>query len=201
MLTQTLQSMFESLNHPQQKHAAIVHMPVALSALGLLVLLAWAVTRGQSCSLRRCCVAIYLLAAITAWMGHESGQEAMARLDTATMTQPALELLEKHEQMGDWAWRYFLLMTVVMALTAIKAQHVLWRTAVVAVAVLAGLGMATYTAVTAHHGGALVYRHGVGVPTSANNMAWEQLPDMKGDHGDPATVTPKPPTDQTTPIP
>ena len=36
--------------------------------------------------------------------------------------------------------------------------------------VLAGMGAATYTGIVSHHGGAMVYQHGVGVPASPNNL-------------------------------
>ena len=100
MLPDVIHAMLESLSDPQRKHALMVHLPIAISVLGLLGLLVLAVSAGRLAGLRWVCVAVYLLGAALAWQAEETGEEAMDRLDTAVMTPEALEHLEAHEELG-----------------------------------------------------------------------------------------------------
>jgi len=173
MLPDVIHAIIESLGDPQRKHAMMVHMPIAISVLGLLGLLALSVTSGRSATLRWCCVAVYLLGAGLAWSTAEAGDEAMDRLDTTVMTSTALEHLETHEEMGEWVWAWFAATGVIATLTVIESESRWWRPTVVLTSVLAGAGAAVYTGIVSHHGGAMVYQHGVGVPTSPNNLKLE----------------------------
>ncbi len=163
-----LEDIFQSLADPQQKHAMMIHLPIAVSLLGVFGLAAMMITRGRSRALRWCCVGLYVLGGLAAWTAAEAGEEAMDRLDPAVMTQEALEHLEKHEEMGERVWLFLMLTGAIAAVSASRRNRV--RTASLALALLAGFGTAAYTGVTSHHGGAMVYRHGVGVPTSPNNL-------------------------------
>lgn len=176
MLPDVIYAMFESLGDPQRKHAVMVHLPIAISVLGLLGLLALAVTSGRSSVLRRCCVAVYLLGAGLAWAAEEAGEEAMDQLDTAVMTPAALEHLETHEEMGEWVWAWFAATGVIAILTVIESENRWWRPAIVLTSVLAGTGAAGYTGIVSHHGGTMVYKHGVGVPASPNNLKLDISP-------------------------
>ena len=173
MFPGVIHAILESLSDPQQKHAMMVHLPIAISILGLLGLLILAVTSGRSTGLRWCCVAVYLLGAGLAWSAEEAGEEAMDRLDTAAMTPAALEHLEAHEELGEWVWAWFAVTGVIATLTVIETESRWWRPTIVLASVLAGGGAAVYTGIVSHHGGTMVYRHGVGVPASPNNLQLE----------------------------
>jgi len=173
MFTELVQSMFEALRHPQQKHAMVVHFPIAISVLGLLGLVALAVKAGRPGALRWGCVGVYLLGAVLAYVAEESGEAAMDRLDTVVMSEAALEHLEAHEEMGGWVWIILLTTAALIALTAVHTKKTL-RLSVLTLAVLSGVIAAGYIAVTAHHGGTMVYQHGVGIPASPNNLGTDQ---------------------------
>ncbi len=169
MIPETLSSMFEAFGNPQQRHAIMVHLPIALSLLGFVALVLLALTRGRSRSLGLGCVALYALGTGSGWMAQRSGEAAMDRLNPITMAEPAVERLDQHEEMGERVWLLFLVTTACVALLGIIEKPQL-RVVVMTGALLTGLVAMGYVAVTAHHGGALVYQHGVGVPTSQNNL-------------------------------
>ncbi len=163
-------SILESLSDPQQKHAMMVHLPIAISLIGVLGLLVLACTAGRSSVLRWCCVGIYLLGTGTAYLASEAGEHAEHTLDTTTMTQPALEDLEKHEEMGEHVYRYFLGTAVLTALVGIDSDKRFLRPTLLILALLASLATAVRVGEIGHYGGKLVYDYGVGVPATPNNF-------------------------------
>ena len=160
----------DAMTRAPVRHAAMVHLPIAVSMLGLMGLLGLVLTRGRSKTLRYGCVAIYAIGALAGWMAHGAGEEALALLDTSVMTEPALERIETHESMGERVWIWLAVTAVITVITGFAGQESRLKMVVLTLAVLAGIGASVYVAVTAHHGGTLVYEYGVGTPASPNNL-------------------------------
>jgi len=165
--------MLEVLNDPPRLHAAVVHFPVVLAVLGVPLIIALIVTRGRSCTLRWLIVALYVAGALGGLAASWSGEQAVDRLSMlydagGSLTDAASEELEEHEEMGEKVWWMMLAPAVAVAITVAKRTPV--RVVALLVALVFGVLVAGWVAVVGHHGGALVYTHGVGVPTSQNNL-------------------------------
>lgn len=164
-----LSSMLRVLDDPRQLHAALVHVPIALAMLfplGVLVLLC---TGGRSHTLRWTLVVGYLLAAVAGWYAAEAGEMAVLYEHApATRTAEALTTLERHEDMGDVAPIVLGVMGVLVMLTAIPKRLVRVLTLVVSLA--GSVAAAGWIGLTAHHGGELVYVHGLNTPATPNNV-------------------------------
>jgi uncharacterized membrane protein len=163
-------AMNRAMNDPHQAHAMLVHLPIALSMVLplLLIVLAFMGPRRGSGYLRLAIVFLYVMGAAAAWSAEEQGEASAHHLETMSMTPAALDELEIHEELGEKVPLIFAGAAVVTALSAIPVKMV--RLIVMIVAVLGSLGATAWVSVTAHHGGQLVYVHGVGVPASPNNL-------------------------------
>jgi uncharacterized membrane protein len=156
-----LNDMAASFNDPQTRHAAIVHLPIALSALGVLLAIISAIWASKVAALRWLAVGAYLLMAVSAWQGTESGEIAEHDI-TIRLSDEADEVLEHHEHKADWIPRFALGMAILLAIGAVKTPAV--RHGAGALGIVGALGVAGWTGYTGHLGGALVYEHGVGTP-------------------------------------
>jgi uncharacterized membrane protein len=171
-------AMIESLQYPQRLHAALVHLPIGAAVFGLLLLILLVFTRARSGGLRWAVVALYLAGMALAIWTEDAGKDAAGVLVTSGIqrTAEARNLLHQHAEMGENVW-IFLLVTA--ALTAATTLH--WRfirVPALVLAVAAGLIAATWVGITGYYGGELVYVHGLGVPTSPNNLPLARaLPD------------------------
>lgn len=168
-MTQILHSLQETLHSPQQFHAAMVHLPIAASVFGLLALIALLFTAGKNNTLRWSAVAIFAIGAATGFLAEESGEEAMMSIEPVggLLSDSAADELETHEEMGERVWLALLATSAVIAVSAVKRPWV--RITALSLGTAAAIAAALFVAITAHHGGQLVYRHGAGVPDSSNN--------------------------------
>lgn len=157
------QAILESFRSPPRLHAMVVHLPVALALLGLLVLAALALTRGRSGTLRWLALSVYLLGAAMGYAAYATGERAEDHLGDigVQLSGPALAEFNQHTEMGEIVWLFLAGAAALTALTAVNRPRV--RAAAMALALAAGITAAGWVFVTAHHGGALVYVHGVGV--------------------------------------
>lgn len=158
----TLNSMFEAFNSPPQRHSILIHMPLAIVVLGLLALAVFALTKGRSKVMQRCCMALYALGAVGAWLAAEAGEAAVDVLDVATLSDTAREVIHVHEEMGEKV--PLMLAGVFVLLLGTLARNTKVRVTFMVLAMFAAVAAAAYTTVAAHHGGNLVYVHGVGTP-------------------------------------
>jgi len=173
-----LQSMQASFEDPQRLHAAVVHLPIAAATLGLLLVIMLACTAGKSHGLRWATFAVLAVGALVGWSAEETGVEAnehqnAVRKEVMGMTRAALSSeaqahLSEHETYGEYVKWALAAAALLTALTAIPAKT--WRGVALGLAVLTTLGCAGLVAYVGHHGGALVYLHGVGTPTSPDNL-------------------------------
>ncbi len=167
-MSDLLHSMADASNNAAARHAMMVHLPIAISLLGVPLVIALLLSGGRAKALRWMTFALFVIGAVGAFAAERSGEDAYARLDTARMTEAALDTLNRHESMGEKVWLLMGAAAALSLVTAVKAKAWRWAALVLLLAVsLAGAG---WTAVTAHDGGQLVYEQGVGVPTSPNNV-------------------------------
>lgn len=149
---------------PQLRHALIVHWPVVLSALSVLLTLALLVAGGRNATLRvitlLCCLAMMA----GAYMGSQSGSRA--ENSVGTLSSEAHHLLEEHEELGEKTPLFAAVCAGLVLLTFIAYKPL--RVSAAALGFVCCAGTAGWIANTAHHGGLLVYEHGVGTPQTAS---------------------------------
>lgn len=168
-MNELLHSLGDTLHNPSRLHAAIVHLPIAIALLGFVLVLALALTRGRSGTLRTIALVLYLLGATTGFMAGRSGEAAEEHaMWNVSLADEADAAFEKHEEMGEKAWMFLAGTMLAVGLTAINRP--VPRGVFVVIALAASLTTAGWVTITAHYGGGLVYQHGIGVPASQNNI-------------------------------
>ena len=153
-------SLLEALRDPRMRHAVLVHAPIALSGLGVLLSLAALVAR-RNHTLRWTAVVAYALLCGTAVLAERSGEAAEEQI-RVILPAAVDETLEDYERMAQKVWIIAAATAGLLALSAIPRPKP--RAIFATVGLVAGVGLAGWLALTAHHGGSLVYRHGVGTP-------------------------------------
>jgi uncharacterized membrane protein len=168
-MNELLHSLGDTFRNPSRLHAAVVHLPVAIGIIGVIFVVALALTRGRSSTLRAVALVLYLIGALSGFVAYRSGEAAQEHATRNVMlTDAADAAFEQHEDMGEVAWMFLAGTMLAVGLTAINRPMV--RGAFVAIALAASLTTAGWIVLTAHYGGALVYQHGIGVPASPNNV-------------------------------
>jgi uncharacterized membrane protein len=164
-------SILESLSVPQTRHAAMVHLPIALSMLGPVMLLVLLIKGKSAGSFRTLAVMFFVLAMVTSFMAERSGHAAAddSTVDRdVTLSEAASDTLVEHRDMAERVAWLFAGTAVLTLLSAMPMKSVRIVTTLLA------LGLSIFTlgwvAGTAHLGGELVYEHGVGIPATENNI-------------------------------
>ncbi len=157
MLTQFL----DAWNDPAMRHAMVGHFPIVLSLVGLVLAVALAVGKGRSDTLRWVTLAVYIALLACAFVTKQSGENAHDAV-SGSLDDPAHELLEEHEELGEKVWLFSIGLVLLVGATFVSKPMV--RVSAAWVAVAGGLFVAGWVANTADHGGRLVYEHGVGTP-------------------------------------
>lgn len=156
----SLSELLEVLQDTQALHAASIHFPVVLSMIAAFMALLAAWTRGRNSTLSWLSVGSFgaLLAAVLVTV--QSGEAAFAEIGDASLE--VRQIAATHRMMARRiAW---LALAGLIAATSAQrlgpgaAHKARW------VCVLVGAVTVGWVAMTAHHGGTLVYVHGVGVP-------------------------------------
>jgi uncharacterized membrane protein len=145
----------------QQAHAVAAHLPVALSALGVLAVVAAILIPTSRDSLRWAVVGLYILLAATAVISVETGESAQSQI-SGSIPKAVSDTIQLHESMAERVWMFSLATALLMAVS-IPARGGL-RMCMNIVALLASLGTVGWVGYVGHLGGELVYAHGVGVP-------------------------------------
>lgn len=148
------------LDTPTLRHAAMVHFPIVLSVLIVPLLLA-SLVRRKSTVLRWTAVIGLVLLAGSAFFAGESGEDAEGA--TGQLIAAASEAVHEHEELGEYAWM-FGAGTLVLFIASMILKKAPRRIAAV-LTFLASLATLGWMMETAHHGGQLVYTHGVGTAT------------------------------------
>ncbi len=152
-------SIFEAASDPQMRHAAIVHLPIALAMLGLLPAALSLVPRlrlGATITT----IIVYALLIAFAWAGVITGEAAEGA--TGALPYTVAEQVHEHEEAAEKIWYFALAVTLLAAGSITKKQNL----AAVSrgLMLMAALAGACWTVHAAHLGGSLVYDFGVGTP-------------------------------------
>ena len=158
-----LGNLLQSFSDPHTRHAMIVHIPIALGALGVLPLIALALTRFSSRPLKLLCLGWFVVASAGAAMGANAGSQAEDRVER-TATPAAKSALEQHEELGENGWIWPLIPAGLVALTLVPRRRI--AVAAGALAIAGAAGVTAWVTYTGHTGGQLVYAHGLGVGQS-----------------------------------
>lgn len=153
---------FTILSEPSMMHAAMVHLPIALSVFGVPVLIA-ALFFQKIRTLRILALAIYATALVTSLLAEQTGEGARAILSN-TLSTTIWELLDEHEQLGGLIKYTSGLAAIALLLSMIELKT--WRECMLLIATCGAIATSVLAAGAAHLGGMLVYEHGVGMPAS-----------------------------------
>lgn len=163
----TLQDLFKVLSHPQSLHAACVHAPIILAMVGALLCTLALVTKGRNATIQvaACvCLAIVMASALVA---ANAGEKAFAQMGDVPAI--ARQTAATHRWMAERVWLLALLSLGAAALALSPRPRV--ALAGRGLAAVLACGLAAWVGLTAHHGGTLVYEHGVGLPPKAPSQA------------------------------
>jgi len=142
-------------------HPIVVHFPIALTVVGALAILAYAILRRDW--LRWFGPILLTIALAGAGGAYFSGEAAKDRAERIGVPQAAIQ---EHEEAGIWAI-WLVALSTLLAWATHASRRGVWVAAVVSLVAVATV------AVASHRGGTLVYVHGAGrVPaTSAPSTA------------------------------
>ena len=157
-------AMFDALQEPAIRHAAMVHLPIAFSALGAVLVVALLLTGGRSQWLRSMAAILYLVAGALAFMTAMSGEDALEQLAPAR-TEAFSQRIDAHEWLGEWAWTPLTATFVLICLSFFRSLGL--RVTFLSLSLMASVLCVAWVGLTAHHGGQLVYAHGAGVSAPA----------------------------------
>lgn len=155
-----LEAIRETMSDPQMKHAATVHLPIALSMLGVLLVLLAAFLGGRSRAMAWTAFGAYVLLIFIARFAVNTGEDTQNDLNVAYAQ--INELVNEHEEMAEKVWMFALAVSVVLLVGALTKARV--RIASAVIALILSLVTALWIGTTAHHGGTLVYAYGAGTP-------------------------------------
>jgi hypothetical protein len=158
---------------PQMRHAMIVHWPIVLSFVCMLLSLGLVCTRAKTVTLKVITLAACVMLTGSGWMGLNSGERAENA--TGQLSEAAHDLLEEHEELGEKVPLLAAICAGLVLITFIPYPAIRMGAAITAL--LASGGTAIWIANTAHHGGRLVYEHGVGTPEVSGFSAPAANPD------------------------
>lgn len=149
------------LPNTQEAHAVAAHLPVGLSVFGVVLVVAAVAVRTERHVLRWVACAAYLLLAASAYIAVETGEDARREV-AGTVPGAIWAVLDDHESMAEYVWMFGIGTAALMA-SSVIAKGASRRFAGIA-AVVAALAAAGWVGLTGHHGGTLVYQHGIGIP-------------------------------------
>ncbi|MCZ6837026.1 MAG: hypothetical protein O7G85_14715 [Planctomycetota bacterium] len=169
--------LIEAMQDPQMRHAAMVHFPIVLSALGMLLALASAIFLGKNHTLRWVAFSLFAMMYVSVKFAQDSGELAEGAVGgMLAMNEPFNDQLHDHESMAQKLWWMAILCGLLVALSAFPMK--MFRVATAWAAVLAGAGTTFWVALTAHQGGVLVYEHGAGAPSFLVPAITEVMDDL-----------------------
>ncbi len=161
-MSELIDGLDQTLANPQQMHAMLVHFPVAIGVIGLITLIALAITRGRSNGLRWLAAGLYFAGGVTAYLAMRYGFQAAQMVEVLT---PAYMVdYNRHQELAENLWYALIGQSVVIGLTAIRRKAV--RITLLAASIGLAVWLSGWIALTAHQGGKLVYVHGAASPTA-----------------------------------
>lgn len=140
-------------------HPSIVHFPIALTVIGALAILAYAILRRDW--LRWFGPILLTIALAGAGAAYFSGESAEDRAEHLGVPEAAIE---EHEEAGIWAI-WLIALSTLLAWATHASRRGVWVAAIVSLVAVATI------AVASHRGGTLVYVHGAGRVPAASTPA------------------------------
>ena len=160
-------NLLDTLNNPSMMHAAIVHFPVVLFVLAIPVAaLALAYQRRYWPRVLMLVLFAGLLASCL--VAEQTGELAQAKVP-AGMDQVVWDQINEHASLAE-TLKFIAAAGVVLSLLSL-IPHPFFTLGGALLALCAAFGGSVVTAVTAHYGGELVYRHGIGTTLLEKQMA------------------------------
>ena len=154
----------QELMKPQLLHAASVHFPIVLALLGIPLLYVAAVSSTEKNTLLWMTFACYALLTVSGFLAARAGFQAAEHVPS-NVAPDVSATLHRHEEMAEKVWMFGLGITILILLGFIKIK--LFRVIVMILAMLGSIALGGWVATTAHFGGMLVYKYGVGTPSIA----------------------------------
>ena len=161
-------------NDPHARHAMMVHWPIVLCVLGPAAVLATIIAGRKNLAVKVLVVLVFVGASIGAKMAASAGGEAAGGVQAFGVSPAEDAALYDHKQLGRGGWKWPLIPGALIALTLIPVRLPFARIALVSLALLSSIGVAAWVSITAHEGGELVYRYGLGVPERGKVDAQQQ---------------------------
>lgn len=163
---------------PNPLHPAIVHFPIVLILIGSLLAVAAAVVRRWH--LPWLTAAFLIGGAVGAAFATLTGKQ---QAEMVGIIPDRLEaLLEEHEEWGEQTRNLAIVAALLAVASASLARFPKVARGTGVVTALVAVAAAYSVAETGHLGGQLVYKHGIGINTSAENNPANPRPAAK--HGD-----------------
>lgn len=160
-MSSILNEILASMRDPASRHAAMVHMPIALAFIAPLFLLVAGVLPSRRRMGSLIAMIAYALLAIAGLFTIWSGEDAYDMIGDVT---PAIgTLAHDHGEMAERIWTWGLVGAVIAAVGIQKKKK---QVAIGAVwlGLAFGIFAAGWAGIAAHKGGVLVYEHAVGIP-------------------------------------
>ena len=155
-LLPTIDEIKAVFDDPQRIHAALVHIPIGLTILGLLLVLGVILTGSKASGLRWTTGFVYLVATLSALWAVQSGEEAEHHLEHLPIQPSALahDVLEKHEELAEYFW---IGLAATGGLVLLSTVRVTWfRSITLVLAFLTSVTSVAWVGAIGHHGGVLV---------------------------------------------
>lgn len=166
-----------ALADPAMRHAMLVHLPVAMSSLGVVVAFVAAFWHRSRTPRVLACV-WYAVMTVAAFMAMQSGERAEAALPPH-LSADAFARLDLHEEMGGWLYLFAGAAALLFLVTLVRDRIV--RYLAMCLAVATAVLCAGWTAVVAHHGGTLVYEFGGGTRPALRTPSAIELDEARDD--------------------
>ena len=151
----------EFIPNTQEAHAIAAHLPIGLSVFGVILVVAALLLRTERDVLRWAACAAYLLLALTAYIAVRTGEDSRSEV-AGTVPKAIWDIIDDHESMAEYVWMFGIGTAALMAASAITKGTP--RKLMGIATVVAALAAAVWVGLTGHHGGTLVYQHGIGIP-------------------------------------
>lgn len=161
LLDTLVEPVVQLLDSPEMMHAAAVHLPVAIAVIGLPIALASLLPARLSFPIRWAGIVCYGLLMTVAYVATRTGEDA---LELVPNTLPAYMWadINEHESMAERVWIFGAVTASLFLLSVVKAPRIRWTAS--ALALIASMATLGWVIQVGHHGGTLVYKHGLGTP-------------------------------------
>lgn len=160
-MTSIFTELLSTFDKPQTAHAAMVHLPIALTLIAPIFLLVAGLLPGRRRMGAFLATIAYAVLAIATLVTIQSGEAAY---DAIGDVGPALgTMAHEHGEMSERIWTWGLIAALISAVGLFKDKKKLALGAVWT-AFAFGMFTAGWAALAAHKGGVLVYAHGLGTP-------------------------------------